>query len=205
MGQPIHHGGEVVFNTGKLGVKHTSPDPSETGTGVTPSLHIEYHILLPPLLTSHLPLNPHLTTRPKTVIPPHPETTVLYSPLYAVNYHFSALYDVGDDMPFLAIFRSRYSLRALLVVMTLFALLLGYHINWIHQRRQAFTDRSAEPEPQLSHPVRAPGLLRMFGERGYQFIGVRGRPNQAEFERIKGIFPEAHILWINVPPIHALP
>lgn len=29
----------------------------------------------------------------------------------------------------------RFSIRALLVVMTLLALFLGYHLSWIHQRR----------------------------------------------------------------------
>ena len=101
----------------------------------------------------------------------------------------------------------RFSIRAILVTMTLFALFLGYHLSWIQQRRTAIASGSINLEEDAFAPSLrlGPGLLWMFGERGYEYIELKGGVNQVEAERFKGIFPEANIYWINPPGIRVPP
>jgi len=97
-------------------------------------------------------------------------------------------------MPSFSFLRFRYSLRALLVLMTAFALFLGYHLNWIHQRRAAIDSGSllaVEYSGDLSPP--GPGLLWLFNERGYDTVFV---PNDSEdtLKRARALFPEANFV-----------
>jgi hypothetical protein len=81
-------------------------------------------------------------------------------------------------------FPMRYSLRTLLIVVTTIGIVLGYQINWIHQRHRFLADQLArhdaawaghETDPQkartldwwrnqLATDKRAPLLLWLFGE-----------------------------------------
>lgn len=88
--------------------------------------------------------------------------------------------------------RVRYSLRALLVLMTALACFLWYHISWIKQRRAALEDQLVLP---IMYPgdveQEAPGLLWMFGEKGYYQLLVNGLDDGPEANRMRAIFPEA--------------
>jgi hypothetical protein len=92
--------------------------------------------------------------------------------------------------------RFRYSLRAMLVLMTLFALFFWYHINWIQQRRAAisYAGVTATPSSDSFHPPPAPGLLWMFGEQGYQSVSISTEDRQWEAAHLHALFPESDIV-----------
>jgi hypothetical protein len=103
-------------------------------------------------------------------------------------------------MPSFSFLRPRFSLRALLVVMTLFALFFGYHWNWIRQRRSALETGWIidEPNPFLDREPVAPGLLPLFGEKGHSGIQVRdnlGGDRQIIHRHAKSLFPEAKLIY----------
>lgn len=86
----------------------------------------------------------------------------------------------------------RYTLRAILVAMTLLALWCAYSINWIRQRRAAIEDHLVFPIMfDGSEEQEAPGLLWMFGEKGYHQLVVNGLDDGPEVNRMRAIFPEA--------------
>jgi len=96
-------------------------------------------------------------------------------------------------MPLPSLFRPRYSLRALLVVMTLFALFFWYHINWIKQRRAAIASGYVTTfEGPGETPPPAPGLLWLFGEKGYNGILIEAHTDD-ELEPGMSLFPEAAV------------
>jgi hypothetical protein len=92
--------------------------------------------------------------------------------------------------------RFRYSLRALLALMTLFALFFWYHINWIQRRRAAtsYAGVTANPSSDSFHPPPAPGLLWMFGEQGYQSVSISSQDRQWEAEQLRALFPESDVV-----------
>lgn len=94
-------------------------------------------------------------------------------------------------MPFPAL-KPRFSLRAMLVLMTALACFLWYHISWINQRRAAIEDQLVFP---ITYPgdveQEAPGLLWMFGEEGHHQMLVNGLDDGAEANCMRAIFPEA--------------
>jgi hypothetical protein len=74
--------------------------------------------------------------------------------------------------------RFRYSIRALLVAMTLLALFLGYHLHWIGQRRAMIASGAVTPFPIVGiKQPRAPGMLALFGEPGYGAISAMKNVN----------------------------
>jgi len=105
------------------------------------------------------------------------------------------------------------------VAMTLFALFLAYHWNWIHQRRQerATFERYRAEQGKLvggnsdlarsdvlyGHPAATtyaddslPFMLRVFGESPQTYIQKEWQDEatwKAEYVRLRGIFPEAVI------------
>lgn len=115
--------------------------------------------------------------------------------------------------------RPRFSIRALLVVTTLFALFLAYYWNWIRQRhleRATFEQYRAEQGKLVGgnsglarrvvlygHPAAIayaddslPFMLRMFGESPQTYIQKQWEDEatwKAEYVRLRGIFPEAVI------------
>ena len=95
----------------------------------------------------------------------------------------------------------------LLVLMTALALFLGYHLNWIQQRRAVLeSDAVSVSESHDSfHRPAAPGLLWMFGEQGYQTIGIIGDSNREEAERLHALFPEGNVSWMTGSQAYLLP
>ena len=88
----------------------------------------------------------------------------------------------------------RFTLRAMLVVTTLLCVWCAYSINWIKQRRAAIASGYVTIfDPQVGEAVPlAPGLLWMFGERGYAGISVRAAPYD-ERGTVLSLFPEAAV------------
>ncbi len=117
----------------------------------------------------------------------------------------------------------RFSLRTLFVVVTVLAVFIAYHVNWIHQRHEFIEvapERSgyvASRDPYLPNgePQRPPGLLWIFGETGYFEISLKFHWQQLEpsvdgamvgmsapplddsdlaiVERCRWLFPEAQV------------
>lgn len=89
----------------------------------------------------------------------------------------------------------------MLVAVTLFALYCGYHLNWIRQRRAAIANGEVVPTftlKQSSFPRDAPGLLRVFGERGYNELTIYCHDDihrERELKRAAKLFPEAEALY----------
>jgi hypothetical protein len=115
----------------------------------------------------------------------------------------------------------QFGLSTVFVVMTSLAVFLAYNVNWMRQRRalvvapgDADTRYFIDPEDPFGDgpppAPRAPGLLRLFGESGHSDILVRfgdpfadnevrwkdrnlTRSEQAEVDRVRRLFPEAHV------------
>jgi hypothetical protein len=89
--------------------------------------------------------------------------------------------------------------------MTLLALFFWYHWNWIHQRRAAIESGDVDVVQYPGDiPPPAPGLLGLFGERGYQQVYALAPTEEPELEthrRLASLFPEAEIyIEIACPP-----
>lgn len=123
-------------------------------------------------------------------------------------------------MPFLAFLRPRFFLRALLVAMTLFALFLGYHLNWIRQRRIAFEASYGHNTPAVDRAPLSlvedwqgvgnqsdkmlegarremPLMLRLLGARPYPIVAVwdsESKGAEEQQRRLQALFPEADVL-----------
>lgn len=95
----------------------------------------------------------------------------------------------------LSALKPRYSLRAILVLMTLLALWCAYSMNWIRQRRAAIEDGWVIPVggPAGEEPW-APGWLWMFGEPGYKHLWIvpAGPDIKDRFQEAALLFPESH-------------
>jgi len=85
--------------------------------------------------------------------------------------------------------RFRFKLRTLFVIVTLFAVWLGWSFNWIRQRREFLRDGDAF---RVGESVRAPALLWIFGEEGAEKIWLVARKSSASDEA-RRLFPEAKI------------
>jgi hypothetical protein len=123
-------------------------------------------------------------------------------------------------------YRFQFGLGTLLLLITVFAAFLAYHVNWIRERH-AIVNSASDPkvlsysfDPQDPFgdvaPRSAPGLLGLFSEEGYHDIviffpfGVNGdsrrRHNReqltpaelAEVRRVQLIFPEAAVRGVAV-------
>lgn len=100
----------------------------------------------------------------------------------------------------------RFSIRALLLLMTALALFFGYHLNWIRQRRAAIVSGDVVPTylvMQSSFPHDAPVLLRWLGEKGCPEFTVyyRDQAHRAlEMDRVRKLFPEAKHVFAEPLP-----
>ena len=90
--------------------------------------------------------------------------------------------------------RPRFTLRVLIVAMTLLCVWCAYSFNWI-RRRQAVFAASGAVDLSENAKATAPGLLFLFGERGYRTIGVAfERAGQIDhFADLQLLFPEAEV------------
>ena len=101
--------------------------------------------------------------------------------------------------------RFRFSLRTMFVLVTVFSVWLGYHLNWIRQRREML---KSLPEAyqittfyEYKEPLRDrfPLSLRILLEQPYYSIPLGTRVSDTElehkqrFEKVRSLFPEAHL------------
>lgn len=96
-------------------------------------------------------------------------------------------------------FKLRFTIRALLVLMTLFALVLAYHLNWIRQRRAAFSSglvtvraHTAQYWMQLPLAPDLPAMLMLFGEQPYAALWVNEKAGE-DMTALASLFPEANL------------
>lgn len=99
----------------------------------------------------------------------------------------------------------RFSLRSLFIAVALIGCWMGYEVNWIRQRHSALRQEGIgvhNNDLTTGSPivVQAPGLLWVFGERGYAIVSFTMPPGhdwdltpaeQADFKRIARLYPEA--------------
>src|SRR4051812_25415878 len=91
----------------------------------------------------------------------------------------------------------RFSLRTLLIAITVFGLWLGYYVNWIHQRHAAKTAAEVFAFNDAVMVVARMGVtmvapppnpypwsLKILGERPMHGIGLRGSANDPENQRL---------------------
>ena len=94
----------------------------------------------------------------------------------------------------LSALKPRFSIRTMLVLTTLLAIFLAYHLNWIRQREQLINSGFATPAIRGMMPWdtrRAPGLLFLFGVQGYFRVQVDLKHDDPGMARVQSVFPEA--------------
>jgi hypothetical protein len=103
----------------------------------------------------------------------------------------------------------QFGLGPMLLLVTVVAAFLAYHVNWIRQRRDFLKLNNAtalehdftREDPELWEPVSAPGLLWLFGEEGQcglRIVIMDEAANADDRDKAQRLFPEAIIK--PVPP-----
>jgi hypothetical protein len=102
-------------------------------------------------------------------------------------------------------FWSRYSLRGLLLVITLFACVLGYYCNWIHQRR-AFLAQQAEIYASNFRPPRiSEALSRYYHDKATEFAAQQGPSSPVNAPPVLALLGESGVVSMSmaIPPSNA--
>ena len=99
-----------------------------------------------------------------------------------------------------------FSLRTMFVVVTVMAIFIAYHVNWIRQRHRLIVEEDLKRDGHVSWSgvpgVRAPGVLWLFGENGVNttFVMVEGEDidhlttsDMGRVKKARQLFPEAII------------
>jgi hypothetical protein len=97
------------------------------------------------------------------------------------------------------------------VGVTVVAMIVAYHVNWLRQRRELFAEEmefgemNSPEDDEMFRPPPAPGLLPLLGERGQFWFFVKSDAATPELiserdisraKRARKLFPEAQIkLW----------
>ena len=124
----------------------------------------------------------------------------------------------------------RFSLRTLFVVVTVFVVLVGYHLNWIRQRHELLaekirpftTHRDPRNTVDLTRPfweasgtARPPGMLWLFREPGVELLRLSRvhdtlqwadrdtchKMSEPDLTRAKNLFPAAKVTRGTLHPI----
>jgi hypothetical protein len=105
-----------------------------------------------------------------------------------------------------------FSLRTIFVSITLFALWLGWEVNWLRKRHAIIKDCYSYVEDAGLRA--APGLLWLLGEPGYREIRPRhytvnwyplftpqaAEEHRLERKRIRSLFPEVETIELELNP-----
>jgi hypothetical protein len=94
--------------------------------------------------------------------------------------------------------RLRFSLRTLLVVVTVLCVWLGYHLNWMRQRRAMAVEHHATMVFRADETTSAPAGLWMLGESGITLIAYCRSAEEPALDRARRLFPEAELTLIEV-------
>ncbi|MBA4105205.1 MAG: hypothetical protein C0485_05555 [Pirellula sp.] len=77
-----------------------------------------------------------------------------------------------------------------MVVITIVAVVLWRQTDWHRQRHAAIASGRVLVGLNLAKPTAAPGLLRLFGESGYNSLLVDPAMNAQEIQQLRSLFPE---------------
>jgi hypothetical protein len=89
----------------------------------------------------------------------------------------------------------RFSLRKLLVLVTVVCVYLGWAMNWIRQRHEFLTRPNTIPSYGQS-VNRAPWPILWLGESPVRLLLVEDASDE-QFEEAERLFPEASIMFLN--------
>lgn len=99
--------------------------------------------------------------------------------------------------------RFQFGLRTLFAAVTIIAIFVGfvgYHVNWVRQRRISLEALGISINAK---DRQAPGLLWLFGEPGRDLLFIND-DDPGHKRRVEELFPEADVLqqheWITPPP-----
>ena len=92
----------------------------------------------------------------------------------------------------------RFSLRTLLVMVTVFGAWFGVQVKWIRDRHEWLKNHPqviiwADNRGGPNELVPAPWSLRILGEPGIRKLYPGYRASRADFEQAKALFPEAQL------------
>ena len=87
--------------------------------------------------------------------------------------------------------RPRFTLRVVLAVTAIVAVVAWHQTHWIRKRRAELS--SGALTPMFSNGPSAPQLLGLLGERGYVGLRLANQVSSDEIARLQLLFPEASI------------
>lgn len=86
----------------------------------------------------------------------------------------------------------RFSLRTLLVVVTVMCVYLGWAINWKRQREAFLMTGGVFDHSDSDFP--APILVRAVGAKGYHYP-MLWKPSDLQLQEARRLFPEANLMY----------
>jgi hypothetical protein len=119
----------------------------------------------------------------------------------------------------------QFALGAMFVLVTVFAVWLGWNVKQVHQRRAEYEswfgtdtivtywDHNRTSIPPRIQPIGVAIRVRLFGDMAFEEITLP-QPDAAEIERVRALFPEARVNeghvssgWTNARTLirHTLP
>jgi hypothetical protein len=103
----------------------------------------------------------------------------------------------------------RFSIRTLLIAVTIFCLLLGHECKVVRERKAlvdriqaddgeciAFAEFADEPLPPGEALAQVRATRRLMGDQAWFRIDIRGIPERGLLQRVDAAFPEAEV-WIT--------
>ena len=92
----------------------------------------------------------------------------------------------------------RYSLRTLLLLVTVLLVWLGYYVNWKHQRRQALELPHNTWHRWPPESIDLPFGLLVVGDQPQEGLDLPPNTTDEQLARMQELFPEAEVrrsLW----------
>jgi hypothetical protein len=93
----------------------------------------------------------------------------------------------------------RFSLRTMLVLVTLVCVYLGWAMNWIHERRAFLSQPGVNSFAVSIEKAASPRPLELLGEGGTEIILLDHNLPRVYLERAHRLFPESEVSYVGLP------